>query len=120
VNPDNTGLHGVFILGLFSLTAVELFDKMSFPEAVEKLDGAPSAPVQPATPAADKRPAELSAKQIKLLARVIEFYHKTFSEDGRAREYLAGREITDNALFSAHRIGSAKEHCSTSCPRMAT
>jgi len=86
---------------------VELFDKMSFPEAVEKLDGTPSAPAQPATPVADKRPAELSAKQVKLLARVVEFYHKTFSEDGRAREYLASRCITDNALFAAHCIGFA-------------
>jgi DNA primase len=86
---------------------VELFDKVSFPEAVEKLDGAPIAPAQPATTAADKRPAELSAKQIKLLSRVIEFYHKTFSEDGRAREYLIGRGITDNALFAAYTIGFA-------------
>ncbi len=86
---------------------VELFDKLRFPEAVEKLDGTPSAPAQPATPTAAKEPAELTAKQIKLLTRVIEFYHKTFSEDGRAREYLAGRCITDNALFAAHCIGFA-------------
>lgn len=86
---------------------VELFDKMSFPEAVEKLDGSGlSAPAKPAPPA-EKEPVSLTAKQIKLLSRVIEFYHKTFSEDGRAREYLTGRGITDNALFSAHRIGFA-------------
>ncbi len=90
---------------------VELFDKMSFPEAVEKLDGTPSAPAQPATPAAPvperSRGTELTAKQVKLLSRAIEFYHKTFSEDGRAREYLASRCITDNALFAAHCVGFA-------------
>ena len=86
---------------------VELFDKVSFPEAVTKLDGTPSAHVKPASPAAAKEPAALSAKQVKLLARVIEFYHKTFSEDGRAREYLMNRGISDNALFAAHCIGFA-------------
>src|SRR6266568_531324 len=94
-----------------SIRFVELFDKLPFPEAVEKLDGTPSAPALPATPATPvperSRGAELSAKQIKLLSRVIEFYHKTFSEDGRAREYLAGRGITDNALFAAHCVGFA-------------
>jgi DNA primase catalytic core len=90
-----------------SIRFVELFDKMSFPDAVEKLDGNPSAPVQPATPAAAKEPATLTAKQVKLLTRVIEFYHKTFSEDGRAREYLASRCIADNALFAAHCVGFA-------------
>ncbi|NVO00983.1 MAG: toprim domain-containing protein [Geobacteraceae bacterium] len=90
-----------------SIRFVELFDKIGFPEAVGKLDGTPSAPAPPATPAAAKEPAALTAKQIKLLTRVIEFYHKTFSEDGRAREYLAGRCITDNALFAAHCVGFA-------------
>lgn len=86
---------------------VELFDKLTFPEAVEKLS-AGSIPAKPAKLApAEKQPAELTAKQIKLLARVVEFYHKAFCEDGRAREYLEGRGIKDNALFSAHRIGFA-------------
>ena len=99
---------------------VELFDKMSFPEALEKLDGAPSAPAQPAPPAADKRPAELSAKQIKLLSRVIEFYHKTFCEDGRARSTsITAASPTTPCL---PRIASAlpTEHCSTCFPRKAT
>lgn len=87
---------------------VELFDKTGFKEAVEKLGGTDPAP-PPAKPAppTDQPPATLSAKQIKLLARVIEFYHKAFCEDGRAREYLAGRGVADNALFAAHRIGFA-------------
>ncbi len=87
---------------------VELFDKLSFPEAVAKLDktGPGSLPAKPA-PSADKEPAALSAKQIKLLARVIAFYHKAFCEDGRAREYLTGRGISDNALFASYKIGFA-------------
>jgi DNA primase len=85
---------------------VELLDKVSFPEAVERLTGSPPAPVIPASPA-DKHPAELSAKQIKLLSRVIEFYHKTFCEDVRARDYLVGRGTTDIGLFAAHCIGFA-------------
>jgi DNA primase catalytic core len=85
---------------------VELFDKFTFPEAVASLDGGLPAPAQPA-PSATKGPAQLTAKQIKLLTRVIEFYHTAFCEDGRAREYLAGRGIADNALFAAHKIGFA-------------
>lgn len=86
---------------------VELFDKMSFPEAVAKLDGGElPTPLKPAPPA-EKEPATLTAKLTKLLFRVIEFYHKTFSEDGRAREYLTSRGITDNALFAAHSVGFA-------------
>lgn len=85
---------------------VELFDKVSFPEAVERLGGSPPAPVKAASPA-DKPAAGLSAKQVKLLSRVIDFYHKAFCEDSRARDYLVGRGITDNALFAAHRIGFA-------------
>jgi hypothetical protein len=38
---------------------------------------------------------------------VIEFYHKAFCVDSRAREYLIGRGITDNALFAAHGVGFA-------------
>ena len=88
---------------------VELFDKVGFPEAVEKLGlGTGDAGlVKAETREKTKQPEPLSAKQIKLLTRVIEFYHRTFSEDSRARNYLADRCITDNALFAAHKIGFA-------------
>lgn len=91
-----------------SIRFVELFDKKSFPDAVAKLSGTGPTPqaAKPAPPA-DKEPAALTAKQVKLLSRVIEFYHKAFCEDGRARDYLTGRGITDNALFAAHKIGFA-------------
>lgn len=94
-------------IGGDAIRFVELFDKIGFKEAVEQLDNGGPEP-KPAKPApSDKQPAELTAKQVKLLARVIEFYHKAFCEDGRARDYLAGRGITDNALFAAHGVGFA-------------
>ena len=87
---------------------VELFDKTGFKEAVGKLGGSvPSFPPAKPAPSPEKQPAAPTAKQIKLLSRVIEFYHKAFCEDGRALEYLTGRGITDNALFAAHKIGFA-------------
>ena len=87
---------------------VELFDKRSFPDAVAKLSGTvPMLQAAKPAPPADKEPAALTAKQVKLLSRVIEFYHKAFCEDGRARDYLTGRGIADNALFAAHKIGFA-------------
>jgi len=92
-------------IGGDAIRFVELFDKVSFPEALAELDGK-AAPAQPTKPT-NKEPAEFTAKQIKLLTRVIDFYHKSFSEDGRAREYLMNRGITDNALFAAHCIGFA-------------
>jgi len=108
---------------------LELFDKIGFKEAVEKLSGTGSKALmrsgsrqapgkcehqQPARPG----PAQAkkldpsgthnpSARSIKLLSRVIEFYHTAFSEDRRAREYLASRGIGDNALFSTYKIGFA-------------
>ena len=46
-----------------------------------------------------------SINRAHLLNRVVSFYHKTFCEDPRAREYLRSRGITDNALFSDFTIG---------------
>jgi len=100
---------------------VELFDKRSFPDAVAKLSGTvPMLQAAKPAPPADKEPAALTAKQVKLLSRVIEFYHKAFCEDGRARDYLTGRGIADNALFAATRSASPTGPFSTSCPRTAT
>jgi DNA primase len=110
---------------------IELFDKVGFREAVEKLSG--SAPAvggarEPSgngretsktepLPATEHAPAgattrqanavALSARHIKLLSRVIEFYHSAFAEDGRAGQYLASRGITDNGLLASFKIGFA-------------
>jgi DNA primase len=92
-------------IGGDAIRFVELFDKVSFPEAVAKLAG--NNPPSPPAKAAERPTAGLTVRQIKLLARVIEFYHQAFREDGRAGEYLAGRGITDNAVYSAHKTGFA-------------
>lgn len=91
---------------------VEMFDKVTFPEAVERLGnqgqgagvkGQERQQQEPVPPSS----LILPPSSIKLLTRVIDFYHKAFCEDDRARQYLMNRGISDNALFAAHRIGFA-------------
>ncbi len=55
-----------------------------------------------AAPAASPVP---SVNHTRLLNRVISFYHKSFCEDNRGMEYLKGRGISDNSLFSDFQIG---------------
>src|SRR3990172_7820180 len=46
-----------------------------------------------------------SINHTRLLNRVISFYHKSFCEDQRGMEYLKGRGISDNSMFSDFQIG---------------
>jgi len=87
---------------------VELFDQVDFKEAVKRLsdNGFKAAGQSKRKKPYIKQPG-LAAKQIKLLNRVIEFYHTAFAEDLRAKEYLINRGITDNAIFSDFKIGFA-------------
>jgi DNA primase catalytic core len=55
-----------------------------------------------AAPAASPVP---SINHTRLLNRVVSFYHKSFCEDQRGMEYLKGRGISDNSLFSDFQIG---------------
>ena len=86
---------------------------IGFREAVEKLQGRPAAKNNAggnaSSPTKDKPPRAPSnpAARTKLLNRVVSFYHATFLEDQRAMEYLKGRGITDNAIFTDFRIGFA-------------
>jgi len=84
---------------------VELFDQVDFKEAVKRLsdNGTGKSKIKKSS---IKQPG-LSAKLIKLLNRVIEFYHTAFCEDPRAKEYLINRGITDNAIFSDFKVGFA-------------
>ena len=92
---------------------VQLFDKVNFEAAVQKLEtclpGADSIPGKAKKAVKKKNDQEkpLTAAHIKLLARVIDFYHTAFCEDPRAGEYLATRGITDKQIFSDHKIGLA-------------
>ena len=85
---------------------VQLFDQVDFAAAVQKLEGCLPAP-RKAIKKESPEPKPLTAAHIKLLARVIDFYHAAFCEDPRACEYLATRGITDKQLFSDHKIGLA-------------
>jgi len=83
-------------------------DNISFREAVDKLNRhAPTGnrKSKDAPPATGSAHPEPSINRTHLLNRVISFYHKTFCEDPRAREYLRSRGIADNAIFSDFTIG---------------
>jgi DNA primase len=87
---------------------IELFDQVDFKEAVRRLSDNGFKLVKRS--AKKKQPARqsgLSAKLLKLLNRVIDFYHTAFCEDPRARQYLNQRGITDNTIFSDFKIGFA-------------
>lgn len=92
---------------------VQLFDQVDFKTAVQKLETyLPIAdPMPNQTKAVKKEEADpakpLTAAHIKLLARVIDFYHAAFCEDSRAVDYLATRGITDKQIFADHKIGLA-------------
>jgi len=87
---------------------VELFDQVDFKEAVKRLsdNGFKATEKSKSKKPYIKQPV-LSAKLIKLLNRVIEFYHTAFCEDARAKEYLVNRKITNNAIFSDFKVGFA-------------
>jgi DNA primase catalytic core len=82
-------------------------DNITFREAVEKLQGRK---IEQSERKPVKKPKESSAPESSinrthLLNRVVSFYHKTFCEDPRAREYMSTRGITDNPIFSDFAIG---------------
>jgi len=87
---------------------IELFDQVDFKEAVSRLSDNGFKSIKRS--AKKKQPPKqggLSAKLLKLLKRVIDFYHTAFCEDPRARQYLNQRGITDNTLLSDFKIGFA-------------
>ncbi|BBO72180.1 hypothetical protein DSCA_61100 [Desulfosarcina alkanivorans] len=108
INPDKN-LFQCFGCGAAgdAIRFVELFDKVDFAEAIRKLMADSSKlKVKPKTRTSAPDPP-LSAKQKKLLARVVAFYHTAFGEDPRARQYLETRGIADKAVLSAHKAGFA-------------
>jgi len=102
VNPD-TNLWQCFgcNAGGDVIRFVELIDKVDFKEAIKRLSDNGFKTVKPPTPPIN------DPTTLKLLTRVNDFYHTAFSEDSRARDYLAGRGITDKKLFSDYRLGFA-------------
>lgn len=79
---------------------VELFDKVAFPEAVKLLT---EINVQPQ---AKTETHYLSVKERKLLARVINYYQHTLTQDHRGQNYLKqDRGITNNQSLKDFCIG---------------
>jgi DNA primase catalytic core len=109
VNPTNN-LWQCFGCGAGGdvIRFVELFDQVDFKEAVKRLsDNGFKSSKRSAKKRQPARPRGLSAKLLKLLKRVIDFYHTAFCEDPRARQYLNQRGITDNTILSDFKIGFA-------------
>jgi DNA primase catalytic core len=94
---------------------VQLFDRISFNEAVEKLKGyfpggelpIPEVRKQKTEDrkAAVKEEKKISIADKKLLAKVAGYYHHTFTEDLRGLDYLKGRRITNNQSFTDFAVG---------------
>jgi len=90
---------------------VQLFDRVDFPEAVAKLatylPGADLDTTKTKKPAEKEpeQPKPLTPAHIKVLSRVIDFYHTAFCEDPRGREYLEKRGISDTKILADHKIG---------------
>ena len=90
---------------------VQLFDRVDFPEAVAKLatylPGADLDTTKTKKPAEKEpeQPKPLTPAHIKVLSRVIDFYHTAFCEDPRGREYLEERGISDTKILADHKIG---------------
>ncbi len=83
-------------------------DKITFREAVEKLNRhAPTGNRKSKAPypAVESPHPAPSVNRTHLLNRVVSFYHQSFCEDPRGREYMRTRGISDNAIFSDFTIG---------------
>jgi DNA primase len=82
-------------------------DGVSFREAVDKLRGqkAERREQKPEKKTKESSAPTSSITRTHLLNRVVSFYHQSFCEDPRAREYLRTRGIIDNAIFSDFTIG---------------
>ena len=98
INPDKN-LWQCFGCGAAGdvIRFVELIDKVSFPEAVQQLNGEKiHLKSKPRTTNNKQRTTDLSVKDRKLLARVVGYYQHTLNEDSRGLTYLKQyRGITD-------------------------
>ena len=75
---------------------VQLFDKLSFNEAVERLKGYFPKGILPKTAAKEKKQKKgLTVKGKKLLAQIVDHYQRCLGENPGGLEYLKQRGITD-------------------------
>ncbi len=111
INPDKN-LWQCFGCGAAGdvIRFVELFDKVSFPEAVNQLNGdGPRRKTRLTKSAAKQGAAALSVKEKRLLSRVVSYYQHTLgSDDSRGLNYLKNdRGITDNQSLKDFGAGYA-------------
>ena len=83
---------------------VQLFDGISFNDAVERLKGYFPGGELPkpgkAKAAVKEEKKDISVADKKLLARVVDYYQHTFTEDQRGLDYLKNRGIANNQTFT--------------------
>ena len=86
---------------------VELIDKVSFPEAVQQLNGEKIHLKSKSRITDNKqRATEPSVKERKLLGRVVYYYQHTLTQDSRGINYLKqDRGITDNQSLKDFAVG---------------
>ncbi len=88
---------------------VQLFDNLSFNEAVERLKGylpgGETPKIQKTKAAVKEKKKDISVADKKLLTRVVGYYQHTFTEDARGLGYLKGRGITNNQTLSDFGVG---------------
>ena len=76
-------------------------EKLTFPQAVERLSTLAGTASPSSTPA--KRPPVTNRSQ--LLERVTEHYHQSFEQSQEAKEYLESRKLWDQDLFEGFKVG---------------
>jgi DNA primase len=114
VTPEK-GLWKCFGCGVGgdAIRFVELHDKLSFREATIKLGGKATVPLRLRQTEAvkEKMPATVvllprTPAESKLLERVVDFYRRSFEDDGRGAAYLREqRGIRDTSIFETYRLG---------------
>jgi DNA primase catalytic core len=114
VTPEK-GLWKCFGCGVGgdAIRFVEMHDKLSFREATIKLGGKASLPLrlQKTEAVKEKMPATVvllprTPAESKLLERVVDFYRRSFEDDGRGAAYLREqRGIRDTSIFETYRLG---------------
>jgi len=90
-----------------SIRFIELYENVSFKEAMKQLSAISSQQSAKRKTTDHKQPTtHMSVKERKLLNKVMSFYQHTFNEDGRGLRYLKeDRGITDNQSFKDFKVG---------------
>jgi len=86
-----------------------IYFNLDFPQVFEKLEiNAPAVKSTPAPKKSSSKPKTLTVKEKKLLARVVNYYQHTFTEDTAGIDYLKNvRGINDNQTLKDFGAGYA-------------